>query len=185
MSAGSVTRVIRGPGRWVEGPTDLSAAFPYGGVELGKSKQVVVRSLGHSMRVVSEGLGEGTDLLDGDNRYVAAFFLRGWDDDAIARLISDNYAVGAVTGHAVFSAPGNNQPGSSSLDRARVLLYVPDDVINVPAILIYRGIPDWTEGSEIAFQRRDEIGLPIAVEMFRDANGNMLKIGRLADLSLT
>lgn len=185
MTAGNVSRVIRGPGRWVEGPTDLSAEYPYGGTELGKSKQVVIRNMGHNIRIVSEGLGEATDLLGNDNYYVAAFFLRGWDDDAVSRLLSDNYEVGAVTGHAVFSAPKNNQPGSSDLDRARVLLYVPDDTINVPAILIYRGVADWTEGAEIAFQRRDEIGLPIAVEMFRDANGNMLKIGRLADLSLT
>jgi hypothetical protein len=185
MSAGNVSRVIRGPGRWVEGPTDLTAAYPYGGVEIGKSRQVVVRNAGRGMRIVSEGLGEGTDVLGQDNRWVVAFFLRGWDDDAVSRLLTDNYVVGPVTGHAMFAVPAASDPGASNLGRARVLLYVPDDLINVPAILIYRGVPDWTEGAEIAFQRKDEIGLPIAVELFRDANNNMLKIGRFADLSLT
>lgn len=185
MTSGTASQILRAPGRWVVGPTDLSAAYPYGGIEIGKTKAVVVQNLGHAMKIISEGLGEATDILDADNRYVVAFTLRGWDRDALERLKTDNYVEGAVSKQAVFAVPGGNQPGSSTLGRARVMLFVPDDVIHSPAILIYRGVPDWTEGGEIAFQRQEELAFPMAVECFRDTNNKMLAIGRLIDLSLT
>lgn len=184
MSAGDASQILRTPGRWVIGPTDLSLAYPYGGIEIGRSKAVVVRNLGHAMRIISEGLGEATDILDADNRFVVAFTMRGWNRDALERLKTDNYAEGTISKQAVFSVPGNNQPGSSTLGRARVMLYVADDVIQAPSVLIYRGVPDWTEGGEIAFQRGEELAFPMAVECFRNTNNKTLAIGRLIDLSL-
>jgi hypothetical protein len=185
MTAGNASRVIRAPGRLVVAPTNLGVAYPYGGVEVGKTRLVVVRVLGTNVRVESEGLGEATDVLERQNHFVFSCFLRGWDDDAIEQLWPDNFTVGAATGHAVFDAPGRSVPGASMLDRAKVLLYVPDNVAEVPAVLIYRGVPDWSDSAEMAFQRGDELGLPLAVECLRSASGRILKIGRLADLSLT
>jgi hypothetical protein len=184
--AGNVARILRGPGRVVIGPTNLAAAYPYGGTEVGKTNQFALQSFGTQFRIESEGLGEATDILEANKRFVAALFVRGWDDDAVEQFFSSsNYAAGGTSAHAVLSEPGTKVPGESAIARAVKLLYVPDDIIHVPSLLIYRGIPDWTEASELAFQRGSELGIPLTIDCLRDGNGNTLSIGMLADLSLT
>ena len=81
MVAGSASRTLRSPGRIVIGPTNLSAAYPYGGTEIGRAKTVVLTSIGQSFRVSCEGLGgEPSDVLGSPSYYVFSCFLRGWDD---------------------------------------------------------------------------------------------------------
>jgi hypothetical protein len=142
MASGNVSRVLRAPGRLVVKPTDLSTEFPYGGIEVGKTRMVVLTSF-------------------------------------------KNFVQGSVTGHSLLREPGNRVAGASALSRAVSMLYVPDDPISNPAVLIYEGIPDWSENAELAFQRQEELGLPISVECVRNGSGNILEVGRLADLSLS
>ena len=184
MTAGNVSRVIRAPGRLVVSPTNLSLAYPYGGTEVGKTRLVVLQSLGTGFRVEAEGLGEATDVLEGSHRFVFSCFLRGWDDDGIRLLFPDRYTLGAVSGHARVDIPGTAVPGASMLDRAKTMLFVPDDPVQAPAVLIYRGVPDWSEGAEFAFQRQEELGIPLAVECMRSTSDKILSIGRLVDLTL-
>lgn len=185
MAASSAARIIRAPGRLVADPTNLTVAYPHGGTELGLVRLVIVQPLGSPFRVESEGLGEATDVLDGPEHYVFGCMLRGWDDDAVQTCLADHYTAGAISGHALFSAPGNAHPGGSAIPRAHAFLYVPDDVVNVPAVILYRGIPDWSDGAEMAMQRGDELGLAISIECLRNDDGHILQIGRMADLSLT
>lgn len=184
MAAGNASRVIRGSGRWVAAPTDLSLTFPFGGVALGLSSAVVAQALGAPLRVESEGLGAGQDVLEPPERYAVGMFLRGWDDDAVERLLAYGASTGPVSGHASFDVPGPVSPGSSALARALVLVYVPNDIVNVPALLIRRGVPFWTEGAEIAFRRQSDLGIPLVVDCFRDDAGRTLTIARMADLVL-
>ena len=184
MSIATPSRVLRVPGRLVVAPTDLSAAFPFGGVAVGNVRTVVLQSLGGNFRVMAEGLGETSNVLEAEHHWVFSCFLRGWDDDAVAQLWGDNYALGAVSQHATVNIPGTAMAGASALGRAKKLLYVPDDPVRAPAVLVYRGVPDWSEGAELAFQRGAELGLPLAVECVRDTSDRILSIGRLADLTL-
>mgnify|MGYP001606226270 CR=1 FL=1 len=184
MAAGSASRILRAPGRLVVGPTDLGVAYPHGGTEIGLVRRVVLQALGRNFRVESELLGEATDVLESANRYVMACFLRGWDDDAIRLMLADHYDAGAVSGHAVLTVPNRQRPGASALTRAKSFLYVPDDPINAPALLIDRGIPEWTDGAELAFTRGDELGIPLVVDCLRSDAGRILQLGRLADLTL-
>lgn len=185
MTAGSASRVLRVPGRLVIDPTDLTDDFPHGGTLVGRTRLVVLKPLANPFRVESEGLGgDASDVLEGSNHYVFACFLRGWDDDAVALLLPDGYTQGSVTGHAVFSSPGLNAPGRSALGRARTLLYVPDNPVDAPAVLIHRGVANWGDGAELALQRQTELGLPLVVECVRAADGRILDLGRLPDLTL-
>lgn len=184
MAAGNVARIMRGPGRIVINPTDFELAYPYGGVEIGKTRACQLTPLGTPFRVESEALGEATDVLEANRNYLFTCFVRGWDDSAVEKLMSGGYTAGSVSSHAVYSEPGN-VPGTSSIARAVILLYVPDDLINVNALLIYRGIPDFPEGAEFLWQHNEELGIPMNVDCLRDSRGNMLSIGRFADLSLT
>jgi hypothetical protein len=185
MAAGNVMRTIRAPGRLVVDPVDFRTDYPYGGVEIGLSRAVVVQPLGAAFRVEAEGLGEATDVLEGNTRWVVGFFLRGFDDDALTLLMSDYADRGTVTGHTHLRIPNRAIPGASALGRAKRIAYIPDDPINVPAVLIYRGIADFQDGAEMAFQRGEELGLPIAIECMRDLQGRILEIGRLADMPQT
>jgi hypothetical protein len=186
MASGNVSRVLRAPGRLVIDPLDLSSAFPYGGVEVGKTKLVVLTTFNTSVRIECEGLGnEPSDILERTSRYVFSCFVRAWDDQAIEKFFAQNFVQGSVTGHSLLREPGNRVAGASALSRAIKLLYVPDDPVSNPAVMIYRGVPDWSENAELAFQRQEELGLPIAVECVRNGNDNILEVGRLADLSLT
>ena len=198
MAAGNVARILRAPGRLIVNPTTAFATttFPYGGTEIGKTNVVALVPQGSMFRVEYEGLGEAGDILEANIQWKMVCFVRGWDDDAVALLRPEGYTVGAVTQHAVFSDPpetglrlngstwsgSDGIPGSSALDRAVTLAYVPDDPEHVPGMIMYRGVPDWHDGVEIAFQRRSELGLPMMFECFRNDNNRMIKIGMIADL---
>ena len=193
MVAGNASRILRAPGRVVIDPTDLSTAYPYGGTEVGLSNLCVLEQVNsEGFQVKSEALGETTDILEAGTEWAFTLFLRGFDDDAVEQFFPDRYAAGGTSQHATFSVtaasatvPATPEPGSSALGRAVILLYVPDDLIHVPAVLIYRGIPEFPEGAQVAFQRREELGLPVVLKCVRDTNQNTLAVGRLADLSLT
>ena len=186
MAAGSASRILRAPGRLVAAPTDLSLAYPYGGTEVGKTRLVTLTSIDTTFRIECEGLGgEPSDILEGPQRFIFTCFLRGWDDDAVRHFLSRNYVQGDQSGHAVFRAPNSRFGGASALGRAVSFLYVPDDPVHAPACLVYRGIPDWSDGAEVAWQRGEELGIPLAVDCIRGATGKMVEVGRLADLSLT
>ncbi len=184
MVAGDVSRILRAPGRIVVEPTDLSAAYPYGGTEVGKTNACVLEPRGTGFRVMSEGLGEATDVLEASNQFVFTCFVRGWDDDAVEKFLSDGQEQGTATLHRMWQSPGSVTPGASALGRALKLLFVPDDVVHVPALLVYRGVPQWTEGSKLAFQRGEELGIPIALDCIRDECDRILVVGLLDDLTL-
>ncbi len=185
MAAGNVGDILRNPGRVVVNPTNLSNAYPYGGSEIGKTRGVVLQPLGSGFRIEAEGLGEATDVLESRIEYVVGFVLRGWDKSALQLLFSGGYAAGAVSQRPVWSEPGNVTPGQSAYSRGVSLLFVPDDPVNVPALLVYHGVPGWPEGVEVALQRGEEFAFAVALDCLRDSNGNILAVGILADLSLT
>ncbi len=186
MSTGSSARVIRAPGRLVVNPTQAfdGGTFPFNGTDVGRVNACALASDGSAIQVEAEDFGEVVDVLEGNQKWVFACFVRGWDSDAIRLFQPDGYSVGAVSQHAVFSAPGESKTNSSALARAVSLVFVPDDIVNVPALMIYRAVPDWTPGSEFAFQRKAELGLPITFQCVRDTSGRYLKMGRLVDLAL-
>lgn len=187
MAAGNSSKVIRATGRLVVGPTMPmrgANACPYGGTEIGKANACVLLPLGAQYLVESEGLGEVTDVLEGNQRWVFSCFLRGWDRDAVRLLHPDGYEEGAQTQHARFEAPGVAVPGSSALGRAVVLAFVPDDAVHVPGVVLYRAVPDWSDGAELAFQRGTELGIPLSFDCLRDASGRILQMGLIADLDL-
>jgi hypothetical protein len=183
MVAGAVAQIIRAPGKIIICPDDLTAADPYGGIEIGLANQVTLQSHGTPFRVRSEALGETVDVLEPDKDYRFSCFLRGWDDDAVEQTLREGYYAGAASQHAVFAEPGAT-PGASALDRALLVLFVPDDKIHVNSLLLYRAVPDWSEGAELAFQRGAEFGIPITMDCLRDSRNNILTLGRFSDLSL-
>ena len=181
----SSTRVIRLPGTLISSPTSLTAGATseYGGKIIGSIRAVALTPLGTSFNVECEGLGEFSDVLEPNNRYVVNFFLRGWDQDAVSSLLSGGYTEGTTTKNAVWKVPGPT-PGKSSTGRALVWLFAPDDTHNHPALIIRAGIPIFTDGAELAFQRTEEFGLNMSLECLRNSSNQTLDLGHLEDLTL-
>ena len=187
VSFASSTRVIRAPGKIIATPTDLADAAgtgEYGGTIIGSTRSVVLVPLGEPYRVESEGLGEHSDILEPNKRYVVTFFLRGWDKAAVQNLLAGGYAAGATTGNAVWKEPGTKTAGASASGRALVWLFAPDDTHNHPALILRAGIPNFADGAEVAFQRGEEFGLTVAVECLRNSSNQILDMGHLEDLTL-
>jgi len=184
----SSSSVLRAPGYVIANPSDLSdpgGDRTYGtGVLLGKTRAVALVPLGEAYRVECEGLGEFSDVLEGNNRYLVNLFLRGHDKDAFQQLMSGGYIEGATTGQPLWEEPGTQTPGQSAIARAKVLLFAPEDTIHAPALLIRRGIPDFADGAEVAFQRGEEFGLELSIECLRNAAGKILSLGMLEDITL-
>lgn len=165
-------------------PTNLSWEFPYGGKELGRVRAAVLAGLGTPHRVYSEALGEAAAVLEAINHWVFSCFVRGWDNNAIEYLLDHAYEAGTATGHSTFAVPGNSSPGDNAAERGKVVLFVADDLVHAPSCILYNAIPDFVDGFEIAFQRTEELGLPLAFDCLRDSNNQTLRIGRFADLTL-
>ena len=163
-------------------PGAEGAAYPYGGTFLGRCRATVLQPVGEEPLLVKSEAGFPTDILEPDNFWIAGFFLRGFDDDAIRRM--PGYERGPNTQHAVFAVPGQTTPGESALSRAMTILFVPDDPLGTPGFIIYNGVANWSAQAEVAFQRKEEMGLPLTVTCFRDGRNNILRIGILADLPL-
>lgn len=188
MAATATSRVIRSPGRLVVNPQDSfgsnAVAFPYGGTEVGKVNLVVLQPIGTGLRIESEA-GYTTDILESAERWVMSCLLRGWDNDALRYLRPEFWSEGDETQHAVVTVPGSQRPGASATSRAVKLALIPDDPVHNPGFILYRAVPDWSDGAEFAFQRQAELGIPMVFECIREhPSARVLQIGRIADLEL-
>ena len=180
----AIGRVLRAPCRLIIGPVDLAADRPYGGDLLGHVRACMLSPVGQNYLVESEGLGRPNDILRGMSRFVFSAFLRGWDRAAVEQLMPGNYTEGNASQHAVWQAPGTQKTGKSATGRGVKILVVPDDQNTAPSILLYRAVAVWGPGAQLAFQRQNELGIPLTLECMRDSSGRVLQIGRIEDLTL-
>lgn len=186
MVASAAAKIARAPGRVVINPTiePSTGTFPFGGKQIGKVNQARFTRTSAPIPIFHEGSGEIGDVLEGPNRYSFSCFLRGWDDDAISAMFGTQASVGADSGHTVVLLPSLISPGKSAFARGLKVLYVPDDALNIPALLIYNAIPDMAEGADMMFQRGAELGVSMSFECTRDSYGRVAAIGRIGDLRL-
>lgn len=175
--------IVRATGRVIVNPTSLTE-YPYGGTDIGLSRGMVLRFPNQGAPVFSEGLGGVTDYLEPDDYAILSFFVRGRSDEAARLFFSDNQSAGSVSGHRKLTWPQSSVAGASALSRAVSILFVPDDIHHVPALLCYNAIPDLDSGAEIMFQREEEYGLPVAFHLLRSSAGKVFELGMLSDLSL-
>ena len=187
MGSVNASKIIKASGRVIINPTEefKNSSFPYGGTEIGNTNLCLLRILGNVYHVNYESLGETGEILEANNSYIFACFLRGWDKDAIKNLFVGAYEKGPYTEESVFYAPGSTTPGQavSSLKSVK-LAYIPDDYLNVPGVIIYNAIPDFETEAEILFQRQTEFGLPLVFYCLRSSNNAILRIGKIFDLPL-
>lgn len=185
MSVGFTHQTIRASGRLIYSPQDeTNADGKWGGTLVGKTKAFSIQSFGEQYEIEGEGIGRPTDILEADRRYACACALRGWNDDMVPNLMTDGtVTVGAVTGHAMWTAPGSIVPGASALGRAITLLFAPDDFNNVPGVIVFHAIPQISPGVEVEWGKAVETIIPFAARAFQNSAGNAVQIAFVRDMT--
>lgn len=185
MGLSATPTVIRSPGRLVINPTDLTAAFPYGGTELGSVRQVTHLRFGADYALTAEEFGfEPVEYNQHGEIHGVSAFCRGFDDDVISALFP-NTAAGTTSQHQVVTWPGTNRAGTWRSAVGVKLLFAPFNPIDVDAIILYRGIPMDEDSARTPLAWQEEYGFPVTFMGIRDASGNGGQMGRLADLTVS
>jgi len=143
MAADDPAKILVQPGRLIWGATDLTAAYPYGGTELGLTRDGVRLTIQQATRdIVAEETGvaiQETIYLGSNVRIEASLYQ--WDDDALQRVFH-NTDTGGTVSEKVIEIPGDAyNPGSKLSAKAGVLVFSPTDTTNNKVILLRKAIP--------------------------------------------
>jgi len=181
----NIAELARSPGRLTWNPTDLSAAYPYGGTDLGRTINKSFQVGRRQRRITAEEYGGelAGAIITGTSGVLAAMSV-GYQDNAWD-LVFDS-TTGASSGKPVYDPSG--QAGTRV--QGGVLLFVPDDVANHRALILYNAIPLVEESAQLALRVRDRVALAMVFEAARvsdtdSANDNKSwGLGLIEDLSL-
>lgn len=183
--------ILRAPGRLVVNPTDLGAAFPYGGTEAGLAQSVRLdRAPVFSPDFMAEEYGsQAFDGLKLREDYSASAVLTQWTDDSLAAA---GWPASSGTGNlptATYNCTSSSLPARLA-GLAHTLLFVPEEVFRggsatgdrALAFLLHRAHPAIQEPVEFGGFRSSLLfvawkGLP------NDA-GVVCQLAAFGDLSL-
>lgn len=187
MATRSVRNVIRAPGKLIKDPTNLSAADPYGGTELGVVRNLVFRPGHETEESLGEEFGRVVAATLVAERAVFACVLRSWDNDMLAAVFPNTAAptkgrFRLVHGRA--SGGSFNRAGYALDSLAFKLLFVPFAVEEHPALIMYNAVPMVDESAEIQMSIGAEYGLALMFKATPDATGRDYTDGSLSDLAV-
>ena len=179
------SQIISASVRVVVNPNNARGPFPHGGTEVGQVVEIELEPSAASPLVVPcEGLGEPSDVLEGENNHTVRMTLRGWDPDAVGAFMSGGYRLGNASQRPGWASPGVTTPGVSAASRAVSILLVPEAPTQVPCLYIPRGVPFVRGGGSIAFSRTEEFRVPLEIVCLRGAAGELYSLEMLGDLTL-
>ncbi len=180
MGTPDVDAVLRNPGRFSVGPTDLSTAWPHGGTGLGVvAETTAVPVYKYEAVIAEEFAGEEIKIIEMGGSWIVGATLREYGDDSISAFF--NSTTGA-SGSEIVEAPTNTYPGTTIT--AVVLLFTPYEQTTHPALLAFEAIPMVTEAATLALELQSEMVLPVMYRCLRNASNKQIQIGLLSDLTL-
>lgn len=191
MSVRSTAKVLRAPGRLSIQPSDadLLGAFPYGGTAMGYSLEVTMRRVTDNFTVLAEEWGGvPVEVIEAGEWWLVGGFFAAWDPDVVATLFP-NTRTGALQNSPVVRLQhnGTRRAGHRLSDRAKKLVFTPDDPGRNPAWVIYRGLPLIDASRRLNFERTDELGLGFVFVGIPAATSaqDVGEIGPLYDLTVS
>ena len=189
MAAPTRSRSWRIPGRLVKDPTDLTAAFPYGGTELGFVHKEVLRFNAEHHGMTAEEWGPQVyEVIDAGSSLVLGVEVRGFDIDMISAIFPDTAAGSKIHSdtaeRSIQGRPTSVRAGMKLGDRSFALLFVPDDVKSKPGVLIYDAIPVIAEDATMAFDAETEATFNAVFYSRPDASDRTWDIAYLKDMTL-
>lgn len=180
-----ISEIARVPGRLAWNPTNLALTFPYGGTDLGRTVNKSFRVGRRQRRITAEEYGGDLTaaVVTGTSGVLVAMSM-GYQDNAWDLVLDSS--TGSSSGKKVYDP--SEQAGKRVA--GGVLLFVPDDVANHRALILYNAIPLIDESAELALRVRDRVALAMVFEAARVSNAisanddKSWTLGLLEDLSL-
>lgn len=183
MSAGAASQTRWEGGRIVVGPTNLTAAYPYGGTEVGLVGQCRFRPVKQILTNTAEELG-GTvvEAAIGGDAAVMSMNARGWNKDMITNLPGGSAGPGS-TGRLRGDVATSGVRSGVFLTGMKVL-HVPDDRTNGIFTLLRSAVvhTDATAVAEKSYSR--EFGTPIVLIATPPSGGIAWEQGKKGELTL-
>ena len=183
---------LRVPGRLVVNPTNLAAAFPYGGVELGTIQEVTLEPGERRSPAwrAEEFAGDSFDALYLGSDWFATATLSQWTTDT---LVTAGVLPGAAAGSGALplvSYPAAAPAPTKLSARGVILLFVAEHVVqggtntdeDALSWLMYRAVPALER--PIPFSGVLSSFLFTAWEALPNDDGAVLKLGAFGDLAL-
>jgi hypothetical protein len=186
MSTRDVDKIERSPARVVKDPSNLAAAFPYGGTELGAFRALEHELFGGAFPIpYEEWCGVPGDAVEGADWCIAYGLMRQWDATALAFFFR-NTTTGASSGGKMVhgTAPGTVRSGALLSGRAAKILIVPDNPTDHEALYLPLAGPVIVGESRVAMSILKERNLAVSFMGFPDATGRCYVQAKIADITL-
>ena len=185
MASSDTRKILKGTHRLILTPTNLSAAFPYGGTEIGIARNMEFRwgARGHTERAEEHGGQAHRRLWTGDWAAMAGV-LRSWDSEALASADPTYVAGGSGNAIAEYVADDDGSRGGRFLTGVAILAVHLKSPTSQPAALLYNGLPIQNPNEALILSARREGGLHFMSEGALDATGRVYQVGMLEDLTL-
>ncbi len=188
--AGADPRNVLGtvPGRLCVGATDLTAAYPHGGTDLGEMGDCAL-SIEEPVQIIrGEEWGNGpVQAVSAGEAVAMAFMLREWNMEAYSRFFL-NSAAGTPSGHATIGrGAATNRAGYLYEDRAAKFVFSPRDFDNHPGVIIYHGAPVTEDTTDLLMQMggaESALEVPCVLLALYESATLPYYVGRLADATL-
>ncbi len=187
MAAPDPRNIVRAAGRLVKDPTDFTAAYPYGGTELGVVGRIKFRRgvVVHHARAEEWG-GVRTKTTYQREDAVIACTLREWDDDMIAALFP-NVAAGSGTGKQVVTYDvdtGNRAGYDLTGNSAMSVLFAPFAAEHHRAVFLRNAVPMEEAAAEASLSLNSELGIAVVFIGQPDSSQRVYEDGMLEDLTV-
>lgn len=179
-SASTVTQEIRG--RIVANPTNLGAAFPYGGTELGAVAEMEYQVGIVTTRLKAGEFGVVVDKLRTAEFAIFSCFMRTWDADMVS-VIFPNY-VNTGAGYKFVANDSTKRTGMWESSRAISFLFVPIRPTVQRAIYFRAALPCLEETAKMSLAAGQEAQLPVMFESVPSDNGLGHHHNLLANITL-
>lgn len=182
MAASSpLSALVAVPGSLVLDPTDFTAGSPWGGSLMGLVRDAAWRYMQVWVGVHAEELGVQVEDVLVKEGAALSFALRALDNDALSACFQGSTAAGGTTGHQVLSL-GSRGRGTLSSSNARKVAFVPDDADRHDVVYLRRAVPRVMDAPANLHLDGEHL-IRVTWVALPDSNGDLAKVGRLADLS--
>ena len=176
MSSPTLTNILRLRGRFIKGNPNLTGTFPFGGTELGLTRNGRFRFDRMSQGLTMEEFGgiKGEEYYAGEKAVMNAI-LRDFDADMISAIFLESGAAGLVT------RTKTGVRGQKLSDLADIITFAPVSELQ-PFVVFYNAMPMIQEASEIQMAANVEVGFPVQWEAIPDSNGRVFSFGPKATI---
>lgn len=188
MATPNVLNILRGKARLIASPTNLAAAYPYGGTVLGIVRGIEVVIEPEMRFIAEEGWGgQKTEAVYSGEGVMVVGVLRTFDNDLYSSIFP--WTATGTSGKKLVkydvSGSGAVRAGTKLGEANSIkLLVAPLAPARHPGFLLYRAIPMIQSAARIGYGLKAEMGVPFSFIGTPDSSGRVYRMGIITDFTL-